>query len=294
KGKISLDDPLSKFFAMSDSRFGAIRISHLLAHSSGLPAWRGFGAELLAGYGMEKAGSEEIRREFVERIFREKFVYGTGGKSDYSDLGFILLGGIIEKIGGDYLHALFEKYVSSPLGLRDSFFTRSNQKPDDATLERIAPTEFCPVRKRLVHGEVHDDNAFALGGAAGHAGLFSTSRDVATWANELLGAYLGKEPIFSHLKDIVRLFWSKKYSPAGSTWNLGFDSRSAYGSSSGKFFFPSSVGHLGFTGCSVWIDPEVELVVALLTNRVHPARENELIKKFRPEFHDAVFEAMFR
>jgi CubicO group peptidase (beta-lactamase class C family) len=151
----------------------------------------------------------------------------------------------------------------------------------------FAATERCPWRGRVLIGEVHDENAYAMGGVSGQAGLFGTIADVAAVAEAWLGSYLAGEGFFD--PRLVRLFWTKSEVP-GSTRALGFDTPSPHASQAGGRFGPRTVGHLGFTGTSVWIDPDRELIVVLLTNRVHPTRANEAIKTFRPLLHERVAE----
>jgi CubicO group peptidase (beta-lactamase class C family) len=156
--------------------------------------------------------------------------------------------------------------------------------------DMIAPTAECPWRERILCGEVHDDNAWAMGGVAGHAGLFSTARDVHAFATEMIDCYHGRGGLVS--QDTVRKFWTLDNSIEGSSWALGWDTPSPEHSSSGRYFSRNSVGHLGFTGCSLWIDPDRELDVVLLSNRVHPNPENNLIREFRPLIHDLVMETL--
>ncbi|MGH7961648.1 MAG: serine hydrolase, partial [Candidatus Binatia bacterium] len=152
--------------------------------------------------------------------------------------------------------------------------------------EMFAPTEQCPWRKRLLCGEVHDDNAYAMGGVAGHAGLFSTVDDVNQLVSCLLACYRGESTWLPSA--LVREFWTRDDRVPGSTWALGWDTPSPHGSSAGEFFSPHSIGHLGFTGASLWIDLDRQVQVIVLSNRVHPRRDNEKIKAFRPVLHDAI------
>jgi CubicO group peptidase (beta-lactamase class C family) len=163
-------------------------------------------------------------------------------------------------------------------------------RPPPSLKSRIAPTEQDSWRGRLVHGEVHDENAFGLGGVAPHAGLFSTARSLGAFAQMMLngGAYGGRRLLNPAT---IALFTRRANLVEGSSRALGWDTPSQP-SSAGALFSPSSYGHTGFTGTSLWIDPERELFAILLTNRVHPTRENPKITELRPAFHDAVIEAM--
>jgi CubicO group peptidase (beta-lactamase class C family) len=148
------------------------------------------------------------------------------------------------------------------------------------------------MRQRVLTGEVHDPNAWMLGGVAGHAGLFGTAADVALWGKVLLDIWQGRDGRLP--PEIVRQFWSPDASPSSetTTWRLCFDGVSSQGSSTGQYFGSKAVGHLGFTGTSIWLEPEIDLVVVLLSNRVHPTVvEEPPIKAFRPRFHDAMYKA---
>ena len=154
----------------------------------------------------------------------------------------------------------------------------------------FAPTEICPSRKRMLVGEVDDENAFAMGGVAGHAGLFAPVREVDRIAAELIACYAGRSDFVP--QRIIREFWTRDKTVAGSTWALGWDTPSPQGSSSGHHFSPQAVGHLGFTGTSIWIEPTREIAISMMTNRVHPKRDNQAIREFRPKIHDLIMEAI--
>ena len=157
--------------------------------------------------------------------------------------------------------------------------------------EEFAATEDCPWRKRVLQGEVHDDNAWTLGGYSGHAGLFSTAEEIYVIANMLREHYLGKRDDYFK-PETVREFFRRQEIVKASDWALGWDTRALEGSSAGKYFSRDSVGHTGFTGTSIWMDLEKDVIAILLTNRVHPTRNNDKIKQFRPVFHDAVMEEL--
>ena len=148
----------------------------------------------------------------------------------------------------------------------------------------------CAFRKRLLVGEVDDENAYAMGGVAGHAGLFAPVREVDRIVHELIRSYAGRSDFVP--QRIIREFWTRDKTVKGSTWALGWDTPSAEYSSSGHYFSPAAVGHLGFTGTSIWIEPDKEIAVSLLTNRVHPVRDNQGIREFRPKIHDLVMAAL--
>ncbi|MEW6056158.1 MAG: serine hydrolase [Bdellovibrionota bacterium] len=277
--KISIDSPLQEYFPnFKDSR---VKLSHLLDHSSGFPSWIDLHGSFHRTDGLgdfdPKETPAKARQIYEERILESWMPADFEKKSTYSDLGPILLGWILEKTFQAPLDTLFQEWVARPLGLESLQFLPIS--PD------VVPTEDCPWRGRILRGEVHDDNCYVLGGVAGHAGLFGGVRDVLELSKYWLDAFLGRPSFLS--QEIAVKYWTHQHIK-GSTRFLGWDSVSPVDSSAGKYFSPATRGHLGFTGTSVWIDPSKELIVTLLTNRVHPSRKNEKIKSFRPLFHDTV------
>jgi len=220
----------------------------------------------------------------LARVMAEPLVREPGKQIEYSDLGFILLGEIVERLTGNSLDKVV-KDVFTPLEMRSSLFN-----PSKDLRARIAPTEQdVTYRKRLLQGEVHDENAWALGGVAGHAGLFSTAGDIAAFAQMLLDG-----GIYAHHRILRRSLvaqFTTREAVGDSSRALGWDVPSQP-SSSGRYFSASSFGQIGFTGTSLWIDPQRDLFVILLTNRVNPTRENEKIRQVRPALHDAVMESL--
>jgi CubicO group peptidase (beta-lactamase class C family) len=291
RGLLDLDAPVHRVLEgyVGQGREG-ITIRTLLAHSSGLPAWKPFYREMgpigSGGGPTAREGQEAIRR----MVAAEAPEVPPGSRALYSDLGFILLDWILERLNGRATDELVSEWLAGPLGLKDLFFV-DLKVPARAARARqgraFAATERCPWRGRTLIGEVHDENAYAMGGVSGQAGLFGTIADVGSVAEAWLGAYLGHDGVFDHR--LARLFWRKSEVP-GSTRALGFDTPSPHASQAGGRFGPRTVGHLGFTGTSLWIDPDRELIVVLLTNRVHPTRENEAIRTFRPLLHERVAE----
>ncbi len=245
----------------------------LLLHDSGLPDHRDF-------YKEAKGHDAVLARVLAEPLVRE-----PGTKVEYSDLGFILLGEIVERLTGESLDTFAKREIFQTLGM-----DRSTFNPPRKLREDIAPTEMdSAYRKRLIWGEVHDENAWAMGGIAGHAGLFSTAGDIAAFAQMILnGGIYGHERILAY--STIRQFTAHQ-TIGGSVRTLGWDVPEEP-SSSGRYFSPSSFGHTGFTGTSLWIDPERKLFVILLTNRVNPTRANEKIRQVRPALHDAIFEGL--
>jgi CubicO group peptidase (beta-lactamase class C family) len=250
-----------------------VTVRHLLTHSSGLAATAPLYQEI------------QGRTSYRERIEAMDLTYPPGSRSVYSDLGIILLGEILEQASGRPFEDLVRERVLDPLGMRDTMF-----RPPAELRSQSAPTELDPWRGRMVQGEVHDENAFALGGVAPHAGLFATASDLARFAQMMLnGGTLDGHHIVS--RETIDLFTRRAGIP-DSDRALGWDTKSAEGSSAGTLFSPRSFGHTGFTGTSIWIDPERQLYVILLTNRVYPTRENNLIREARPAVADAVVRAL--
>jgi CubicO group peptidase (beta-lactamase class C family) len=258
-----------------------VLVRHLLLHTSGLPAWVPLYAET------------ESADEAVKRVLSSSLESAPGTEYVYSDLGAITLTQIVERVSGQPLDIFLQERVFGPLGMR-----RTRFRPPSDWLPFIAPTERDPWRDRLVHGEVHDENAFRLGGVSGHAGLFADGSDLSRFAFWMLDAWHGRlapegTPYLpAHL---VRLFTRRQSSPEGSTRALGWDTPSDHGrSSAGTLMSRASFGHTGFTGTSIWIEPERELVVILLTNRVNPTRDNRAILDVRGEVADLVVGALRR
>ena len=257
-----------------------ITIRHLLSHRSGLPAWRPYFHQLLRYREVDRL------RQIRNMIVREPIQALPGATSLYSDIGFMLLQWILEEASGQALDRLVAESVYRPMQYRNLYFTTGD--PIDISLP-VAATELCPRRGRLLVGEVHDDNAHALGGMGGHAGLFGNAEGVHRLLDDLLAAdrRVRKHPLFA--ADLIQLFWQRN---GDGTWALGFDTPSDQSSSSGSHFSKKSVGHLGFTGTSFWVDRQRAAIVVLLTNRVHPCRYNTAIRSFRPALHDCVVSAL--
>jgi CubicO group peptidase (beta-lactamase class C family) len=254
---------------------GEITVRHLLAHTSGLPAYERF---FLRAREKSHALAEALALPLEA---------SPGEKTIYSDVGFILLGAILERVSQQNLDKFCDLEIFSPLGMSDTRFN-----PPETFWDRIAPTENdSEFRKRLIRGEVHDENAWVMGGVAGHAGLFGTAADLARFCSMMLAGGLpaGRKAGEGRILEpkTIQEFTRPCPAPEGPARGLGWD-KPSQPSSCGPHFSASSYGHLGFTGTSMWIDPEKSLFVVLLTNRVHPSRANELIREVRPAVHDAV------
>jgi beta-N-acetylhexosaminidase len=281
--RLDLDAPVARYLpeflaaAKSDANptwRAHVTVRMLLLHDSGLPAHRDFYKEA-KGYDAVLA-----------KVFGEPLVHEPGTQVEYSDLGFILLGEIIQRLTGETLEQFAKAHMFTPLGMKDSLYN-----PPVSLRPRIAPTEYdTDFRKRLLRGEVHDENAWAMGGISGNAGLFSTAGDVAAFAQMMLNG-----GIYAHHRLLTRATiqqFTQRQTVGDSARTLGWDVPTPPNSSAGHYFSPESFGHTGFTGTSLWIDPERQLFVVLLTNRVNPTRTNEQIRQVRPAVHDAIIQAL--
>lgn len=259
----------------------AITIAQLLTHTAGLPDYRPYYLELAAR--PAPARPAWLRA----RLVREPLLALPGERVRYSDLGFMILQWVVETVSGRPLDRYVSDEIYAPLGAAKSlFFIDLNREPPPG---QIAATEQCTWRGRLITGEVHDENAHVLGGVAGHAGLFGTAEGVQRVLSELVNAYHRGEGGALFEPRTVRRFAQRA---PGTDRALGFDMPSSLQPSCGRFFPPASIGHLGFTGTSFWVDLERRIMVILLTNRVHPSRTNIAIRAFRPQLHEAVMQAL--
>lgn len=296
--KIRLEDRVTRFFP-NFGVFGKTHVTfrHLLAHCSGLPAWKPYYQEIIKG---QKEGrinfvaSRAAKSYVFEKIHRERPASPPAIQSLYSDLGFMLLGEIIEEVSGGTLDRYCQEKIFKPMGLRSTSFvdlTQLRTRGMKLAQETVAPTEDCPWRQKVLCGEVQDDNAYAMGGVAGHAGLFSTARDIHLFLTRLKDSIRDRQPFLP--VSVVQEFLTRDETVKGSTYALGWDTPSSENSSAGSYFSAHSVGHLGFTGTSVWWDLEKDCHIIFLTNRVHPSRSNDKIKEFRPYIHDLIMKALF-
>jgi serine-type D-Ala-D-Ala carboxypeptidase len=275
EGRLSLDQPLVQIFpafcegetaggAQGEAR-DQVTLRMLLAHSSGLPGY----ARLF-----EVARDREA---LLDACLRLPLEAAPGSRAEYSDPGFILLGRALEVLAGESLEDFCSREVFIPLGMTSTCF-----RPPADWRSAIPPTEEdSTFRRRIIQGEVQDENCFVLGGAGGHAGLFSNALDPLLYAQSLFDRQL-------FTPETIRLFTTRAL-PADSSRALGWDTPSQP-SSSGRFFSRHSAGHLGYSGTSLWIDFERQLAVVLLTNRTWPRRQSQAIRTIRPAFHDSVLE----
>lgn len=284
RGRLELGQALGELLpgfvvGRDDSRWARqVALAHLLAHSSGLP-----------GY-VELYRSARTPAEMLKACLELPIEAEPGSRAEYSDPGFILLGKAIEIITREPLDQWTAREIFAPLGMKSTGFN-----PAAGERALISPTEIDEsFRRRTIQGEVQDENASVMKGVAGHAGVFSTVEDLLRFAAAMLEARLAAESrTLFHAETVAR--FAERQLPAGSTRALGWDTPSAQNSSAGKFFSAHSIGHLGFSGCSLWIDLEARLAVVLLTNRTWPKRSEQNqqgIKELRPKFHDAIREAL--
>ncbi|MFI5118175.1 MAG: serine hydrolase domain-containing protein [Terriglobales bacterium] len=270
RGHLDLDVPVAGIipqFAKGDARRQSVTVRMLLAHSSGLPAY------------VRLYRDAQTREQLLEAALAVPLEADPDTRAAYSDIGFIILGAALERIADEPLQSFCAREVFGPLGMHHTTYC-----PPAQLRSSIPPTQDDrEFRGRIIQGEVQDENASVLGGVAGHAGIFSNAADLAAFAHCMLQ---GGRPILR--PDTVDLFTRRH---GASSRTLGWDTPSTP-SQSGKYFSPRSFGHLGYTGTSLWIDPERRLAIVLLTNRTWPDTRSELIKQVRPQFHDAVVESL--
>jgi len=275
RGLLDLEAPVAAIvpeFSQNSAQRREVTLHMLLAHSSGLPAYEKLFLRAPA------------REELLAAAFATPLTADPGTRAEYSDIGFIVLGIALERLADETLERFCQREVFGPLGMATSTFN-----PPASWRSGIPPTEddHC-FRHRVIQGEVQDENASVLGGVAGHAGLFGAAQDLAIYANALLhGGRLLVRP------ETLALFTRRERTPAGTSRALGWDTPS-FPSQSGNYFSADSFGHLGYTGTSLWIDPQRQLSITLLTNRTWPDCGNHAIKQVRPRFHDAVIQAFER
>lgn len=278
-GRLELDAPASRWLEGLSGEKRAITLRHLLAHASGLPAWRPLWQPLRAGAALEAL------------LAAEPLEARPGTRALYSDLGFLALGLALERAGGAILDRLVQDLVLAPLGLGDTFFLREGDPAAAArrAAHRFAATRLAPSRGRVLEGEVDDDNAWAAGGVAGHAGLFSRAREVAAFGEAWRAALDGRSPFLP--REVAAEFARRDPTP-GSDRALGWDTPSGPETSLGARLGRGprgAVGHLGYTGTSLWLDLDAGLVCVLLTNHCHPGGADKArIRGLRRRFHDAV------
>ena len=292
-GTVGLDEPVAKYLPTFGERDKeAITVRHLLTHSSGLKPWRAFHEDLQARErkkGITLIGTPEGKEWVVSSICRSAPVHQAGTASVYGDLDMIALGALVEEVTHQSLDAYCDENIFRPFGMKHTGFVPLAQaEAPEAVRRGFAATENCPWRGRILWGEVHDPNASVMGGVAGHAGLFGSADDVLRFGQTLLDVWHGRSDALP--REILETFATRQNIPENSDWALGWDTPTEGASSSGQHFSATSIGHLGFTGTSLWIDLEADCVVVILTNRVHLIAKKS---KFglRATIHDLIREA---
>ncbi|MBK8249536.1 MAG: serine hydrolase [Gemmatimonadetes bacterium] len=274
-GRVDLDAPVQRYVPdfVGDGK-ERVRVSDLLTHSSGLPAWRPLYKE------------SETRDAAIRLVLGTPLEVPTGTRMVYSDLGAIVLGQVVERVSGQSFDSYLQRELFGPLGMRHTMF-----RPPQGMRGHIAPTELDPWRQRHLLGEVHDENAARLDGVSSHAGLFSSAADLARFARMLLGhgTFEGRQVLDSATIARFTRPWNRSISPRGLGWETATGSNSG-----GRKLSARAFGHTGFTGTSIWVDPDKDLFVILLTNRVNPTRENRKIGEVRIALADAVADAWSR
>ncbi len=284
RGLLDLELPVQsvvrEFAGSTDTRRRQVTFRSLLAHTSGLPAY------------VRLFEAAKTRDELVLAACRTPLEAGPGERTQYSDIGFIVLGEALARLADEPLDSFCRRELFGPLAMANTCFC-----PPQPLRPAIPPTENDQTfRRRLIQGEVNDENAYVMGGVAGHAGLFSNAFDLAQFASAVLDGVArppsaGKlgQPLFR--RETIGVFSGPQTAHSGSPRALGFDLPSTP-SQSGRYFSPRSLGHLGFTGTSLWMDPDRHLAIILLTNRTWPDRRSQEIKRVRPLVHDAIVEAL--
>ena len=278
-GLLTLTDTVDAY--LPTTTLTGVTLTRLLNHTSPLTDWFDFKT-----IGLKKSAFAQNKKTILAQILNNKELLRHTPGVVYSDLGFMLLGAILETVHGDDLATLFAQQIAKPLGIaRDAFFVPLHHKPLSA-VSHFVPTEKCTWRKKLLQGEVMDENAFLMGGVAGHAGLFATATAVHRILSELRLARLGKSKFIT--RDCFQIFCepTTTRSVAKRYFTLGFDTPTQPGSQSGKKFSKKSIGHLGYSGTSFWWDLQKDFWVILLTNRCIQGRENHKFATWRPEFYD--------
>jgi len=273
RGLLDLEAPvvaIAPEFAGSDPRRSEVTVRMLLAHSSGLPAYNKL---------FERASGKD---GLVSLAFSLPLTADPGTRAEYSDIGFIILGALLERTADEPLDRFCQREIFGALGMAHTTFN-----PPDALRASIPPTaDDRNFRRRIIQGEVQDENASMMGGVAGHAGVFSDANDLAIFCNAMLN---GGHPLVR--PETLNVFTHRESAPPGTSRALGWDTP-ASPSQSGKYLSVNSFGHLGYTGTSLWMDPQRQLSIVLLTNRTWPHCDNQGIKEVRPRFHDAIVEAL--
>ncbi len=276
KGLISFEDRLEKFYPYLKDKMSSIKMIDLLQHSSGLPAHRPY-FKTLINIPFER------RKEFlIKQILSEKLVYDPGKECIYSDLGFIILGDVLEKTANEKIEKFWEKNILKPLKIKEKIYFPTTRKDK---YSEFAETGICFWSKKKLSGIVNDDNCRALGGVAGHAGLFASAPGLLSYVENLLKEIKCLSNKLQLKNQTIDVFFKRQ---SNSSWVSGFDTPSKINSSSGKYFSRKTLGHLGFTGTSFWMDIEKSCGIVFLTNRTLCSKDLNKLKTLRPLIHDVI------
>lgn len=281
RGWISWTTPVTSFFPGYPHQ--KVEVRHLLSHTGGYVAWHPFWDRMKAHFAPQPLEAisvqkrQELMRELVLSISPDT---APDVRAVYSDISFLILGFILEEVTQMPLDRAVQCFVWDPLGVKGAFYRRVTRSVVDAVDDLVAATENCSWRGGVIQGQVHDDNCWAMGGYGGHAGAFGTASDLLQFSKGLLEGFLS--PL------VLKAMWTRVSLPVGCSRTLGWDTPSGDAPAASHLFSPQSIGHLGFTGTSLWIDPVANLSVVLLSNRVHPSRAVNKMKAFRPRFHEAI------
>jgi serine-type D-Ala-D-Ala carboxypeptidase len=281
RGWLSWDTSLKSLLPLF--QYPEIKIRHLLSHTAGFSAWEPLWEKVRDHFAPAPLYSIPIKeRQAIMRqiVFSIPPVALPGVQTLYSDISFLLLGFGLEEVTQMPLDQAVQKMVWEPMGIQETYFHHIHKAPEEDAQENIAATEKSDWRGAILQGQVHDDNCWSMGGYGGHAGAFGTARDLLHFSRALFQGFLSQS--------VLKAAWSRVAEPLGCVRTLGWDTPSGESPAAGHRFSALSIGHLGFTGTSLWIDPQAEIAVVLLSNRVHPSCENIKIRSFRPRFHDAV------
>jgi len=298
EGKVAPEGMLSEFLTSRPQSPAAdkIRFLHLLSHTSGLPAYRPFFEGIRAAEekeGKHLWGTSDAYDRIMAAILNLPLDAAPGAACVYSDPGYILLGRALELIAFQPLDRLLQRLLAEPLEMRDTSYLPHSGYSECET-GRLVSTGHSDVRRKEKLGDVDDENAAAMGGVAGHAGVFSTAYDLFLFAREILRARRGEGRVFT--RSAALRMTAKVAEPDGCPRTPGWDTPTrteGEKSQAGSRFPEGSFGHLGYTGCSIWIDPSREAVITLLTNRIFYGKQNDGLKSLRPRLHDAVMEELF-
>jgi CubicO group peptidase (beta-lactamase class C family) len=295
EGKISTGDPVSKVLPLASPDPAAARMNflHLLSHTSGLPAWKPFYEEIMLAEGKEENrlwGSSSAHDGIINAILHMRLKATPGSACVYSDLGFMLLGRALELVSFKPLEKTFRRFIAEPLEMRDTSYLPLSIY-SECESGRFVSTGYSDARRKEKLGEVDDENAAAMGGVAGHAGIFSTGFDLFLFAREILRARRGEARILSRASAMKMT--TKVPDPPGCPRTPGWDTPTPIpggASQAGNRFPEGSFGHLGYSGCSIWIDPSSETTIVFLTNRIYFGKQNDGLKTLRPAIHDSLME----